>query len=282
MGGVDSGRKTKIMAIITISRGTLSGAKSVAEQTAARLGYPCVSREVIVDAARECGIEEGKLVSIMDEPPPYWKEAPGKRVAYLNAIVAALLERVEGGNLVYHGHLAHLLLHGISHVLRVRIVANLEFRVRAMMDQEGLDREEAIAAIDKLDKHRARWAHFLYGVEWQDPSLFDVTFNLERMSVEGTVSAIVRLAESEDFRATPDSLKAHADLKLGSQVWTALIREERTKGSSLRVSANDGHVTVVGSVASARVLEAIPEVARRVPGVKEVHCEAGMGSDWFW
>lgn len=270
------------MAIITISRGTLSGAKVVAEQAAERLGYPCISREVIVDAARECGIEEGKLATIMEEPPPYWKEAPGKRVAYLNAIVAALLERVEGENLVYHGHLAHLLLHGISHVLRVRIVANLEYRIRALMDHKGMDRKEAIAAIAKLDKQRSQWALFLYGVEWEDPTLFDVVFNLERMSVAGTVDAVVRLAQSSDFQPTPASLKAHADLELGSRVWTTLIREDRAKGSSLRVSANDGSVTVMGSVGSARALEWIPEVVRSVPGVKEVHCEAGMGSDWFW
>jgi hypothetical protein len=221
-------------------------------------------------------------MAVMDEPPPYWKEAPGKRVAYMNAIVAALLDRAEDGNLVYHGHLAHLLLHGIGHVLRVRIVANLEFRIRALMTQEGMDRGEAEAAIDKLDKHRARWAHFLYGVDWQDPSLFDVVFNLEKMSVEGAVAAIVGLAESEDFKATPESLKAHDDLRLGSRVWTALIRDERTKGSALRVLANDGHVTVTGSAAGSRALEAIPEVARGVAGVKEVSSEAGMGSDWFW
>jgi osmotically-inducible protein OsmY len=119
-------------------------------------------------------------------------------------------------------------------------------------------------------------------VDWQDPSLFDAVFNLERISVEGTVEAIVRLANSADFQPTAASRKAHADLQLGSRVWTALIRDERTKGSALRVSANGGSVTVVGSVASARVLEAIPEVARGVAGVQEVHCEAGMGSDWFW
>jgi hypothetical protein len=235
-----------------------------------------------VDAARQCGIEQGELVAVMDEPPPYWKEAPGKRVAYLNAIVAALLDRAEDGNLVYHGHLAHLLLHGIGHVLRVRIVAHLEFRIRALMEQEGMDREEAKAAIDKLDKQRTRWAHFLYGVDWQDPSLFDVVFNLEKMSVDGTAAAIVQLAGSQDFKATPASLKAHADLQLGSRVWTALIRDERTKGSALRVSADDGRVTVTGSAANSRALEAIPEVAKSVSGVVAVSSDAGMGSDWFW
>jgi cytidylate kinase len=270
------------MAIITISRGTLSGASAVAEKVAQRLGYPCVSREVIVDAARGCGVDERKLEAIMDEPPPYWKEAPGKRIAYLNAIVAALLERAEEGNLVYHGHLAHLLLHGMSHVLRVRIVANLDFRVRALVGQEGMSQAEAVAAIDRIDRHRERWARFLYGVEWQDPSLFDVVLNLERISVDGAVDTIVGLAMSGDFEPTADSVKAQLDLRLGSRVWVALTRDERTKGSALRVTADDGKVTVVGSVGSSRVLEAIPEVAGSMPGVKEVRCEAGMGSDWFW
>jgi hypothetical protein len=39
------------MPIITISRGTFSGGKDVAECLAGKLGYPCISREVIVEAA---------------------------------------------------------------------------------------------------------------------------------------------------------------------------------------------------------------------------------------
>ena len=41
------------MAIITISRGTMSGGKKLAELLCQRLGYQCISREIIVEAAEK-------------------------------------------------------------------------------------------------------------------------------------------------------------------------------------------------------------------------------------
>ena len=47
------------MAIIMISRGTLSGGKAVAERVADRLGYPCLSREETVrEVIEKYGISE--------------------------------------------------------------------------------------------------------------------------------------------------------------------------------------------------------------------------------
>ena len=43
------------MSIITISRGTFSGGRDLAECLAQKLGYPCISREVIVEAAERYG-----------------------------------------------------------------------------------------------------------------------------------------------------------------------------------------------------------------------------------
>jgi len=39
------------MSIITISRGTMSGGKILAETLAERLSYRCISREIIIKAA---------------------------------------------------------------------------------------------------------------------------------------------------------------------------------------------------------------------------------------
>ena len=40
------------MPIISVSRGTFSGGKHLAEELAQDLGYPCISREIITDAAK--------------------------------------------------------------------------------------------------------------------------------------------------------------------------------------------------------------------------------------
>ena len=49
------------MAVITISRGTLSGGEALAEKLADRLSIPAISREVIREAASRYGIAENLL-----------------------------------------------------------------------------------------------------------------------------------------------------------------------------------------------------------------------------
>ena len=55
------GRRDRVMAIVTISRGSFSGGVAVAEAVAERLGVPCISREVVRDAAQASGVDEGSL-----------------------------------------------------------------------------------------------------------------------------------------------------------------------------------------------------------------------------
>ena len=68
------------MAIITISRGTFSGGLQVAECVAEKLGYRCVSREVLVNAAKQYGvleIEGANVTRIIEWD--YWKTYPEEK-----------------------------------------------------------------------------------------------------------------------------------------------------------------------------------------------------------
>lgn len=271
------------MAIITISRGTFSGGKTLAERLAERLGYPCLSREEVVqDAAAEYGIAKADLAAAFNEPPPFWEQAPGKRVAYLKCVTAAILQRARNGNLIYHGHAGHLLLRRIPQVLRVRVVADMEFRIRAAMNRLKIERDAAIAHIDRIDKERKKWSRFLYGIEWGDPNLYDVVLNLEKLSIEGACETLVRMTALAEFQETAESKTALQDLTLSSKVWAALAKHELTRKVAVRVSASDGRVTVEGSVGSQRVVDTIPEIVRQVEGVRDVTCDVGVGSDWYW
>jgi cytidylate kinase len=109
------------MAIITISRGSFAGGRRVAERLAQRLGHPSLSREdVLLQAARQYGISETELTRALNESPPFWQQVPGKRLAYVKCLTAVLLEHASTGNLIYHGHVGHLLLANIPHVIRIR------------------------------------------------------------------------------------------------------------------------------------------------------------------
>ncbi|MBN2125845.1 MAG: cytidylate kinase family protein [Deltaproteobacteria bacterium] len=271
------------MAIITISRGTFSGGKALAERLAERLGYPCFSREMILaDTAKEYGISVTELTSAMHEPPPFWQQVPGKRIAYLKCFTAALLNRGDGGEFVYHGHAGHLLLGGISHVLRIRVIADAEYRIHAAMEQLNTSREEAIAYIEKVDRERNRWMQFLYGLNWGEPTLYDAVLNLERMNIDSVCDVITCFVGLDDFKATAESEKAVKDLTLGTRVWAALAKNEKTKAAFVQVVADNGNVVISGGAGSEKVVDAIPEVARQVAGVGEIRNEVGIGGDWYW
>ena len=270
------------MAIVTISRGSYIGGIEVAEALARELGHPCVSREVVLDASQDSGVDERELQSTLEDPPRFWEKTPGRMPAHLNLVRTALLRRAQAGDLVYHGLAGHLMLGGISHILRVRVIAGAESRIQALMDYKGMSRKEATVHLKKLDTQLMKWTLFLYGVDWQDPSLYDVVLNLDRISVTDAVSTLAAMTRLPGFQPTDESRKAYDDLYLSSVVWAALTKETRTRAANNRVGADGGTVFITGAAANAGAVNAILEVAQRVEGVREVDNQVGVGGNWSW
>lgn len=270
------------MAIVAISRGSYTGGIAVAEALAARLGHPAVSREVVLEAARESGVGERELRSTLEEPPRFWEKMPGRIPAHLNIVRAALLRRAQAGGFVYHGYAGHLLLGGIPHVLRARIITGTESRVEALMEDYDMDHKEATAHLRKLDSQLIKWTRFLYGVEWQDPSLYDVVLNLDGISVDGAVTTLVQMTGLDDFQPNEQSRKAFDDLCLSSFVWEALTKDARTSGANIRVGADAGTVLITGNAPNTGVVNAMQDVAGQVAGVKRIDNQVGVGSNWSW
>jgi cytidylate kinase len=271
------------MGIITISRGSFSGGKAVAEQLGERLGYPVLSREqVLLQAAKDYGISEQELIDSLNEPPPFWQQVLGKRLLYVKCVTAVLLDHARQGSLIYHGNVGHLLLAGLPHVLRVRVTADMERRIGAAMEQAKLNREQAIAHIHRVDKQRSNWAQVLYGVNWDDPNQYDLAVSLERVSVATACETIARMSESEDFQPTAASRKSLEDLSLSCRVWAVMAMNPLTRSASLEVMADGGNVVITGNVGSSKAIEAVKQAAEQLEGVKTLRCEVGMGTDWHW
>jgi cytidylate kinase len=265
------------MAIITISRGTFSGGGALAHRVAERLGYPCLSREVIVEAASRSHVPAEEITAAMEKRPAFWHRVLGQRTAHLLFVRAALAEHARADQLVYHGYLGHLLLPGVAHVLRVRVIADLEFRIQAAL-ADHRTREAALAYIEKVDQERRDWSRFLFGVDWEDPLLYDVVLNLSRMSLETAGEAVIRLAASPEFQASPESAQALQDLVLQSRVAAALGMDERTRHADLTVTAAAGLVTVSGRARWPDGVEAVSQVAEQVEGVKAVRSNVSFTS----
>jgi cytidylate kinase len=258
------------MSIITISRGTLSGGQALAEQVAQRLGYRCISREVLVEAAAASGVPEAKLVQYLEKMPGVWERLTTSRRLYLIFIQAAMCELAQEGRLVYHGQAGHQLLPGISHVLKVRLIAPLEYRIDAAMARHGLSREAAVRYIQQVDEERLRRMRYLFDIDWRDPALYDVVLNLQHMRLETAADVVIAMAQHPEYQPTAASRRALAALTLSCRVKAAVAAHPETFGLEIGVEVDDGVVRLTGTIAFPELVAEIVQVAERVPGVKAV------------
>ena len=266
------------MAIITISRGTHSGGKSVGESLATKLGYPCFSREEIIrEASRDFDIPEEELNATMAEPPRFWQQVPSKRIAHMNFLRSTLVKHFENGNLVYHGYAAHLLLGRSIKILRVRINADKEYRIKAAMNDLNISRSEASKGLERVDRQNAKWAMALYGIDWNDPTLYDLVVNLQQISKECIVETLAFMTTLNDFIIDEQAMKAIDDLSLSSRVRSALSKYPRTTSAKISVDAEDGEITLEGHVSSGKILNAILEVTKSQPGVRSINSAIKIG-----
>jgi osmotically-inducible protein OsmY len=72
------------------------------------------------------------------------------------------------------------------------------------------------------------------------------------------------------------------DFRLSCRVWGALARNPATRSAGLQITAKDGAVRITGSVGSSKTSTTIAQMAGAVEGVKDLQCEVGVGTDWYW
>ncbi|MBN1608363.1 MAG: cytidylate kinase family protein [Polyangiaceae bacterium] len=258
------------MAIITISRGTFSGGEALAVRLGEQLGYRVLSREVLAEAAVQYGVSEAELAEAMGTGPGLWDRFLHGRRLYLAFVQATLCDQAAGNKIVYHGHAGHLLLRGVRHVLRVRLIAPLGYRIDQVQSRKGLTSDDAAAYIARVDRERERWTRFLYGVDWNDSSLYDLVLNLEHLDTEAACSAVVATISHPQFQPDAESLRAFADLHLASRVRAVLAAGTDTALADVEVRAAAGVVEVEGKLIDPRLVEIVVEKARTVSGVTDV------------
>jgi cytidylate kinase len=110
-------------------------------------------------------------------------------------------------------------------LLRLRIIAPAEYRIRMAQERLNFGRGEVIALIDAMDRDRRKWTQFLYGLDWAEPSLYDLIINLERSSVEQACHAVTSLVECGGFELLPEGQAAMDDLALASRVRATLAQD---------------------------------------------------------
>lgn len=265
------------MNIITISRGSLSATEMLAKKVSEKINCSVVTREDVLRAAEKYGIKETGLgdLSFIEKSPTLWDKLSDRKKHYLACFQTALIEFALEGSIIYHGHLAQFLLNKIPFVLRVLLTAPPEFRIKTLMEEGGKTREQVVSYIKLIDERRGKWSQYLYGVDWKDPSYYDIVMNLEKINIDTAADILTATVLSAEFQSDRKSLKALQNLHLAAKAKVFLHQSPRTKGSDVEIEADaeKGSLIVRGTVpkVGSRMWENdIRTVLSKVEGIKTI------------
>ena len=260
------------MSIITISRGSYSRGKEVAEKLAQALGYECLSRDILLEASERFNIPEIRLIRAIHDAPSILQRFTYGKEQYVAYIRAALLRHVQKDNLVYHGLAGHFLLRGIPHVLKVRIIADLEDRVGEEMKRENISADEARRILLKDDEERRKWSLKVYGTDTWDPSLYDLLINIKCIKVGEAVDIIKCAVKGSCFQSTPEGQRLVDEMSLAARIEAALVQEI----PSVKVEVKKGEIFINlrGALREDKeLMSRVKRLAANIAGIDvKVHC----------
>jgi cytidylate kinase len=259
------------MAIITISRGSYSRGKEVAEKLAERLDYECISRDSLIEYIKELNAHDAKLIRSIEDVPSIFNRFQHGKETYIAYIQSTLLQKLKNDDVVYDGFMGHFFLTDIPNVnvLKVRIISGQADRARIVMERDKISKDQALKFINKIDKQRKKWSQYLYGIDPSDPNQYDVVISVKEIPVETVVDTLSRISRLEQFQLTAESKKALDDLALAAQ-----IRSLLQTYSDVEVSAQEGKVFVKTELSRYREAEFIFEIerlAKQIPTVREIN-----------
>ncbi len=228
------------MSIITISRGSFSKGKEIAEKVAENLKYECVSREILLETSKHFNIPEIRLQKAIHDAPSIFERFTNGKERYITFIRDNFLAHIKNDNIIYHGLGGHFFLKGVNNVLKVRIIADLENRIKQEVEQTKMSEHKARLTIKKDDDERRKWAMMLYGVDTSDPSLYDLIIHIHKITIDEAVNMICNTVKLGHFTSTPESRLALENMALAAHVKSKIIN----KWPRIEVTADSGNVIV--------------------------------------
>jgi cytidylate kinase len=200
---------------IALSRQAGSGGAAVARAVGERLGWPVYDHELLDRIAQEKGLN-ARLLEHLDERTSGWLENTIRNFSgaggdeeriYLRALLGLLAGLGKAGHCVIVGRGAAQMLPAAS-TLRVRVIAPRESRVAEVQKRRRLSRAEAERWVDTTDRARNRFVKQSFQLDSDDPLLYDLVLNSDRLGVEKCAALIVQVAELLEQHAAAAKMQA--------------------------------------------------------------------------
>ncbi len=226
------------MKVITISRQAGTHALEVAQLAAREIGFEVVDKELLTLIAHEAQVGQAEVAryderalspieaflralvryapahevltwtpgAVRDSalwlPPLEGFRQEGVRyldheecLRFTQAVIRRLANR---GNVIIIGRASALVLKDEPDALHIKLVAELEWRVKRIAEEQSLPMGKAREVVLSEDRRRSRYVAQFYGRNWEDFSLYHLILNVGKLGVKESARIIVEAVRTPD------------------------------------------------------------------------------------
>jgi cytidylate kinase len=261
------------MSLITISYSMGTDGLKIARQVAEALDLELYDDLKLQNMVADLGIQAEEIKGLHEKEPGFFdrllNRKPDIYLSFMESVVYSVAQHGQG---VIVGHGSQTLLQDFGCAMHVSIHNKTELRVQHVMAEHGTGREVAEKMIRKSDSTIRGFFRFAYQREWDDPSLYDMVINTEKMGSETAAKIIVAAALSEEMKACSltaiDSMKR---LSLAKKIKAELMKNDLyVHNLNIEVLEN-GRVNITGTALTSERKDRVLRVVKEVSGVSDVN-----------
>jgi cytidylate kinase len=216
------------MAILTISRQFGSIDKEITQTMARLWNYEYVDRQKILDDMSAQGSQWGEFGKEFDEHyPNLWERFDRSFTGFVALSQSIILNYALKNNVMIVGRGGNFLLRDVPFALNVRIVAPLEQRLETIIKRENLNRSAAELFVKKIDKEMSGAVHLIYGKNIDDPSAYDLFFDVGVLPIQDVLGVIGTALSEKDKLKTEEATKALQMKALGKKVRAGIVTDPK-------------------------------------------------------
>ncbi len=268
------------MPIITVFPGAFCSEDTVLRELINRTGYSLMTdSDVTAQAARLSGMDAARIARAFASRTSVFNKFTHEKERAIACLKLAMARNLEQDKLIFSGFSGQLISRNISHVLRVCLIADMNFRTSLAAGTKNISDKDAAKWIRRQDEDCAAWVHTLQGKSdpW-DSSLYDMILPMHKTGAAEAVSLILEQLKLDVLQKTEASMQAAADFLLAARVEAALADE----GHLVEVSACKGAVTLTihqNVLMLSRLEQDLKAIASQVTDVLSV--ETRVGKDFY-
>jgi cytidylate kinase len=203
------------MAVITISRQFGAGGKTLGKMIADEFGYTFADSEIIKLVAemanvsthfvetveKEAGGKFSRFISKMVSKPLVERVLKDERgyideEIYLDYLVLIIAQMGDDGDVVILGRGSQYILNDHPDAYHVLLIDEVENRVQFMMANYDLSKSRAAQVVRAEDKRRKNLYQKLGKTDYDDPFLYHLVLNMNKVSLEQALVQVRNLVKS--------------------------------------------------------------------------------------